>query len=225
MEEHRLKPMQDGYDEKLFTQLYKELTPLKKKLASNIDYKRFGVTYDDLLSWFDVKFIFTFNKYYHIHNPNVLRGHLISALSFFKNRILRQAYKEKYSQNIIDLGSLENADNILKDRIPEDNYKLFRLLLFAFMQQRLHEDAYMVFQTDLNPPTALEPYLEYHRKKIDGKFTKVTEIPPALLATYIGLPDNEEGINYIKKLRKLVSSTLEEAKEYFKTYERIEQYC
>ena len=225
MEEHRLKPMQEGYDEKLFNQLYAELTPLKRKLASGIDYRRFGVTYDELLSWFDIKFIFAFNKYYSVHNENVLRGHLIRALSFFKCRILRQAYKEKYSQNIIDLGSLENADNILKDRIPEDNYKLFRMLLFAFMQQRLHEDAYTVFQVDLNPPAALEPYLEYHRKKVDGKYTKITEIPPKLLATYIGLPDNEEGINHIKKLRKLVSSTVEEAKEYFKSYERIEQYC
>ena len=77
MEEHRLTTMKEGYDEKLFNDLYEKVKPLKRKLASTISTSKLGISYDDILSWFDIKFIFVFNKYFENKEPEVLKGFII----------------------------------------------------------------------------------------------------------------------------------------------------
>ena len=62
MEENRLKPMTQGYDESLFNLIYDKTKHLRRKLASEIDHRRFGVTNEDIKSWFDVKLIYVFKK-------------------------------------------------------------------------------------------------------------------------------------------------------------------
>jgi hypothetical protein len=209
MEEHRLNPMGE-YDERLFNKLYKDLYPLKRKLASQIDYRRFGVTYEDLLSWFDVKFIHTFNKYHTVHKENVLRGHLISALSFFKNRILRVAYQEKYSQTIIDMSTLDNPDRMFKENPQDNSYELFKNLLWAFMEKKLSYEAYQVFQVDYNPP-------EYILTRMRSKNAKV---PAPLVADYLGWPERA-GTKMIKDSRIEIYEALQAAKYYFQAKEAL----
>ena len=62
MEHHRLKPM-GNYPVELFNSLYAQTHGLRRKLASQIDASKFGVDYQEVLSWFDVKFLFIFSKY------------------------------------------------------------------------------------------------------------------------------------------------------------------
>src|SRR5210317_1611613 len=99
MEEHRLTPMKEGYNEELFNRLYEELTPLKKRLASQINTKTLNIEYKELMSWFDVKFLFVYNKYVDQTNPDILKGHLINALQLYKNRILKYLITKKNSVN------------------------------------------------------------------------------------------------------------------------------
>ena len=74
MELHRLKPMESGYDSSLFNKLYKETAPLRKSLARQIDSRRFGVSDDVILSWFDDKFMFVFNKHFKDKEVDILRN-------------------------------------------------------------------------------------------------------------------------------------------------------
>ena len=85
MELHRLKPMESGYDSQLFNKLYKETTQLRKSLARQIDSRRFGVSDDVILSWFDDKFMFVFNKHFKDKEVDVLRGFIINSLQTFIN--------------------------------------------------------------------------------------------------------------------------------------------
>lgn len=41
MENHRLKPMKENYNESLFNKIYKETTSLRKSLVYSIDHRRF----------------------------------------------------------------------------------------------------------------------------------------------------------------------------------------
>ena len=75
MELHRLQPMKP-YDPKLFNELYKKTERLRKSLVYQIDSSRWGVTQDEVMSWFDDKFIFVFNKYQDQKKPDILLGYL-----------------------------------------------------------------------------------------------------------------------------------------------------
>ena len=95
MEIHRLKPMKEGYSVQLFNDLYKQTSKLRKKLASQIDYRRYGVTPDIIESWFDDKFIYVFNKHFDNKDTDVLKGFIINSLQVFKYRVLRGAYSKE----------------------------------------------------------------------------------------------------------------------------------
>ncbi len=88
MEIHRLTPMKDGYSEVLFNKIYSETHNLRKSLANQIDPRRYGVSPDIILSWFDDKFIFVFNKHFSDKNPDILKGFIINSLKTFKYTFL-----------------------------------------------------------------------------------------------------------------------------------------
>ena len=126
METHRLKPMPTGYDEQLFNSLYKATEKLRNKLVYGIDNRRFGVEPAEIKSWFDVKFIYVFTKYYPKYsNPEVLKAHLINALQLFKYRILRKAYTVESLHMLSNVG-LEDSPEIdyLVDEHSDDSDKL-----------------------------------------------------------------------------------------------------
>ncbi len=99
MEEHRLKPMPKNFNEAVFFDIYNKTKELRKKLAYEIDHRRYGVERKDIMSWLDVKFLFAFTKY-HNEEPEIIKAHVINALQFFKNRILRYSYSQKNSVNL-----------------------------------------------------------------------------------------------------------------------------
>lgn len=206
MEEHRLKPMVEGYDKELFNDLYKKTLPLRKRIASQIDPKRFGLEYEDIISALDIKFLFVFQKYHKIHKPDTLLGHIISSLSTYKNRILRTAYNNKNAihQQTIDIEELVGYENAFVDRNPlEQNKELFLNLAMSFLEKHLTEDALKLMQLELNPP-------EYIMDKLPEKAKK---IPNELI---IGYFDMEEGMSdYIDSLRKEINKAIKKAKEHF----------
>lgn len=204
MEESRLKPMAVGYDEKLFNQIYKETEPLRRKLAGQIDARRFGLFYDDILSFFDIKVIFVFNKHWLKGDPpQKIKACILNALSNFKCRILRQAYTLKYSQSILSLDELINKEDWKDDSHEKDEYYE---KMMSFMQNHLSDNAYVLLEIQLNPP----PFI---LKKINpGKDKPLQKIPDHILLEYFDLGSSENAYRYLNKLKKEIRNAINLAK-------------
>ena len=204
MENHRLKPMVEGYSEELFNKLYEDTRQLRKTLAWGIDHRRYGVTNDIIESWFDDKFIHTFNTYCKEKEPELLKGYIISSLQTFKNRVLRAAYSKKselYS-NTIELDNEYNLINYIPDREEVSNKDLFFGLVLEFFNKELSEDAFSLFQLQLNPP----PYILNRINKSNS------QIPLRLVLEFFDLADIQKNVKYIRQLRKDINLTIEKAK-------------
>lgn len=211
MELHRLGELPPNFDSKLFNKLYKETQGLRVNLANRIDHRRYGVSKDIILSWFDDKFIFVFNKYMGERDEKHLKHSIINALSLFKCRILRKAYSgesEIYS-NTISLVSTEEEKDIF-DVIPiEDeinNEDLFLELALSFMKKKLNEDAYLLLEVQINPP-------QFILDRVRSKFNITTKV----LVEYFDLPDVKESYRYIDSLKQSIAYYTNEAREYFKS--------
>jgi len=212
MEEHRLTPMKENFDEKLFNDLYKKTNALKRKLAYQIDCRRLGVDYDEILSWFDVKFIFIFNKYFEIHEPEILKGHIISGFQFFKQRILRTIYSQKNQVNdTIDISECYNIDEMVIEDEFDENGKFIDVAM-KYLKQNLSAEAYLVLQIELNPPLFILAEISKDPK------AKTSKIPPGIIADFLGMDTTKESIKYINSLRKETQSMLEEARDHFQKH-------
>lgn len=206
MEEHRLKPMKEGYDQKLFNCIYKETAGLRKKLAFEIDARRFSVDYNEVLSWFDVKFIFVFNQYYGTIPDERLKGYIIRALQMFKFRILRVSYNQKSSiYNKTDIVDISQVENIVYE--DETSEELFLKIALDFLKKELSKDAYFLLELLLNPPHYILNRLS-ENNKID-----LNKIPNTLLLEYLDL--EETSISYIDNLKKEIRKATRSCKDYF----------
>lgn len=214
MEENRLRPMKKGYDERLFHDLYACTANLRRKLASEIDPKRFGVDYYEILSWFDVKFIHAFNRYVEEKEPNLLKAHMIRSLQFFKNRILRAAYSKKnqVNNNCIDIEELYD----LKEPSVEYEYNeqdFFLQVAMEFMRNNLTQEAYQVLEVELHPPLYVLTRLSDRENS--------TKIPSNLIADYLGWGLGREAIKQVNNLRKEIRNITLVAKEHFSELQMI----
>lgn len=207
MELHRLKTMNPNYDSKLFNKLYKDTASLRRSLANQIDPRRFGVSKDIILSWFDDKFIFVFNKHFQDKDPEVLKGFLINSLKMFKYRILRKAYNGEADMytSTVELDGESELINIIPIENEIDNENLFLEMALSFMEEKLSDDAFLVFQIELNPP----PYIINKIKSTTAK------IPSRVFAEYLDLGNTNRAIKYINQLRKEISVNTKMAKEHF----------
>lgn len=207
MEENRLTPMGE-YDPKLFNELYKSTSQLRKKLAYQIDSRRLGVDYQEILSWFDVKFIFVFNKYVKTHEKEELKAHLIKALQFFKNRILRKAYsKSNIHNSMIDIEEVYS----LKETHIEHEYderQLFLGLIMEFMENSLSSEAYRILEIELNPPLFI-------LNELSKTNYSTTKIPSSIIADYLGWGISKEAVQRVESLRKELRQAINEARMYF----------
>lgn len=208
MEIHRLKPMKDNYPEKLFNEIYDQTYKLRKKLSSQIDPRRFGVSPDIIESWFDDKFIYVFNKHFTDKDPDVLKGFIINSLQTFKFRVLRGAYSRKaeYLSNVVTLEGEHNLINIIPDTSMESTESIFIDMAISFMKQKLSEDAFLVLQIQLNPP----PFIT------DRLNRSTSYIPNKLLMQFLDLDICNKNKKYISSLRKEITLQTEIAKEHFK---------
>lgn len=204
MEIQRLKPMKEGYDENLFNELYDKTKSLRQALIYHIDHRRFGVTKNEVASWFDDKFIYVFNKYYGEKDDKVLLGYIINSLKQFRNRVLRKAYQEDIYQNIIRWDETDLV-NIIPDKEEDSDKEVLSKLMFEFFSKRLSREAYQVFQVEVNPPL----YILNHVK------SSTSHIPAWLIADFLGWPPTKYSLKLINKYRKEIELTTLEAKSYF----------
>ena len=195
MEEHRLKPMQKGYNEKLFNEIYRNTQSLRNKLAYGIDARRFGVDYHEILSWFDVKFIFVFNRYCHEKSPEHLKATIINALKFFKNRILKSSYSHKNQvNNALRVEDVESDELVVEYEYREHD-KYIDIALKE-MKTKLTPEAYQVLTIEINPPLYILNELSQEERY------NTTKIPSKIIGKYLGLESKE--INKYKKEIELV---------------------
>lgn len=220
MEESRLKPMQDGYDAKLFNELYERTAQLRKKLISQIDARRLGVDNEELESWFTVKFVYVFNKYFRQKEKDespaqyevkkgILLGNLIQSMRLFKQRVLRKAYTKQsteYYQAIINLDEVEYQVMGIED--PVENQTLFMDLAMSFLEKNLSENAFDLLKLQLQPP----PYILTQVSKIDLK--DLNKIPSHIISEYYGLGDSK-GVQLVNKLRKEIKEAIDMARIHF----------
>lgn len=208
MEENRWKPMQEGYDKVLFNKLFEQTKSLRKKLAVNIDKRRFGVEYDDIVSWFDTKFMYVFNKYYGEMDEDLLLGHIIKSLQFFQIRIIRSAYTLKNTQQITPVEDFMDLEEYALDN-PWDTRKEEMLQgVLEFLSYTISDNAQVVLDILLNPP----PYIT---ERVPGKTKK---IPNLLIADYMGLGSSLEGEKLIRSYTREIEVGIEKAKLHFKKF-------
>lgn len=203
-ESHRLKAMPDGYDATLFNSIYNETKLLRKKLAFEIDHRKFGVTNEEIQSWFDVKLIYAFTKYY--GDPK-LKGYCINSLKTYKQRIILNSYQPQYLlHNTIDV------DEVWEDIGPDNSIDQAASDLLdsakKYLKKHLTHDAYFLLELELNPP----PYIINKLRNSEQK--KMPKIPTELIADYLDIYD-DEGIDYIEALRYEIKEITSKAREYF----------
>lgn len=202
---HRLKTMDYGYDPELFNRLYKTLKPLVKKLAKNVDERRFNVSKDIIQSYFWDKFIFVFNKYNAEYDENRLKATLISSLSTYKNRLLRNAYTKQaeYNQSLDRLEDLfDDSKELLDD---SDEQKLINDeidMIYAYMKDKLSPDAYLLFEIQLDPPAFIKEQMKTQNSKISNM----------MLLDFFELRRTKANANFISKLRSEIDEYTEKAK-------------
>jgi hypothetical protein len=208
MEQHRLIPMKEGYDRKLFQDLWEETKKLRKTLAYEIDHRRFGVSKDEIEAWFEDKFIFAFNKYFDQKEPSMLKAYIIIALKFFKCRILRKVYEVESETNIYsNIIRLDDMDlfNIIPDVTENTEKEVLMGLALSFMKKHLSPEAFLVLDIQLNPPLY-----------IMGRIKSNTKLIPAqLIAEFIGLPNTNASIKFVKRLREEITIQTIKAKNHF----------
>lgn len=206
MELHRLKEMQEDYDEELFNKIYKDCSKLMDKLTFGINPLYYGVSSDIIRSWFDDKFIYVFNKYYNEMSDKALKSHIIKALQQFRCRILRGAYTQTSSKNI-ELVRLDGEEyqrynmDIIDEIEPEVDQELLSKVK-DYMKQILSEDAYFFFNLQLNPPPMV--------------LSETKDIPDEKWASFLELPQEESTYVYLDKLKEEIARGTKRCKNKFK---------
>lgn len=205
---HRLKTMQENYDQQMFLRLYKVCKPVIRNLTKQIDYKRYNLTPDIISSYFWDKMLYVFNKYYGTCSEEHLKARILASLSTFKNKLLRSAYGEQaeYNQSLFKLDDLFDNDKELEDDSEEEKAKSEMLeMMYDYMKEHLSIDAYMIFEVLLTPP----PYIK-ERIKDSGRITNL------LLAEFFDMPKTNSSVKYISELRSDIQYWEDRAKEELK---------
>lgn len=205
---HRLKTMQENYDQQMFLRLYKMCKPVIRNLTKQIDYKRYNLTPDIISSYFWDKMLYVFNKYYGTCSEEHLKARILASLSTFKNKLLRSAYGEQaeYNQSLFKLDDLFDNDKELEDDSEEEKAKSEMLeMMYDYMKEHLSIDAYMIFEVLLTPP----PYIK-ERIKENGRITNL------LLVEFFDMPKTNSSIKYISELRSDIQYWEDRAKEELK---------
>lgn len=205
---HRLKTMQENYDQQMFLRLYKVCKPVIRNLTKQIDYKRYNLTPDIISSYFWDKMLYVFNKYYGTCSEEHLKARILASLSTFKNKLLRSAYGEQaeYNQSLFKLDDLFDNDKELEDDSEEEKAKSEMLeMMYDYMKEHLSIDAYMIFEVLLTPP----PYIK-ERIKENGRITNL------LLVEFFDMPKTNVSVKYISELRSDIQYWEDRAKEELK---------
>lgn len=219
---HRLTEMQNGYDEELFNRLYKVCRPVIRNLSKQVDCKRFNVTTDIIASYFWDKMLFVFNKYYGTCSEEHLKARILTALSTFKNKLLRSAYGDmaEYNQNLSKLEDL--FDDSKEDTSPfeqevEDetnrvNSELFNEIV-TYFKENMSDDTFLVWEVTFNPP-------EFIKEKMkEGRDNRITS---NILIEFFDLPKTKKSVRFIKECRDDITYWMDKAREELPEIHRLQ---
>jgi len=212
MELHRLTPMKEGYDETLFNTFYQKTKALRNKLAFEVNPKYLGVSHQEILSWFDDKFMFIFNKYYGKLDNNVLLGYIINGLLNFKRRVLinvmENPERTNFYINRIELSDQSHMHIIPLDSEP-DNSGMLQKLVWDYFRDHLTEEEFIIFEITINPPS----YIAQNLRDLSQ------HISTPLILRYLGYDDQDYELRKrVNEIRKKITTLTEEAKNHFKDF-------
>lgn len=127
------------------------------------------------------------------------------------------AYTQKFSQSILhidDLQTIESTKIWEPDFDLEDNpYQQKLVKLLEFMKLHLSDNAYMVFEIQLNPP-----YFIIRGMRERG-IKNMTKIPDDLVLEYLGLHPNAKSFQYLEQIKKQIKNSIGFAKCHFRSSE------
>jgi hypothetical protein len=166
------------------------------------------VTQDEVMSWFDDKFLFVFNKYQDQKKPDILLGFLINSLRMFKMKVLRRSYQLNNSVNLNSISIEDLTVFNITDQVDENNRELLVNVALEFLQNRLSDEAYELLQMQLNPPLYITSRLRNPNVKI----------PATLVLDFLGLEPNDERIDWVNYLRREIHDAISAAQNHFKDY-------
>lgn len=200
---HRLTELKP-YDPELFNRLYKTCKPLIRKLTKGVDSRRFNVSSDVIQSYFWDKFLYVFNKYQDQYDEERLKATLLSSLSIFKSKLLRNAYtnQAEFNQGLTSFEVLfDNSKELIDDsdetQIKEEQSQRFH----RYMQEHLTPDEYLVMKIQLDPPQWFLP-------RIADSHGKLSILH---LIDYFELPRDKTAVNIFSNIRKKIAKTIEQA--------------
>lgn len=199
MEEHRLKEMPTGYDQRLFEDIFNKTSKLRNKLSNEISLDRFpGMERKDIKSWFNVKFIYAFQKYYPIHkDPEILKAHIIQSIQLFKCRILRKAYS-KQNEIMMESIAIDDCQEAYDIQLEQEDDSGIKLVLMN-LNKKLNTGDFNVLLAQLYPP-------EYILHRI--KPTQLNRIPAELIGEYFSM-----SIEEVHSTRKRIRKAIEDSKK------------
>lgn len=200
---HRLKPMQEHYDEKLFDKLFKLVKPVIRNLVNGIDCRRYNVSPDIITSQFYDKMLYVFNKYYGKIDEEHLKANILRSLATYKNHLLKYAYNERseFNRSLKSFEELYDRDKEFEDDNSDTVAKNEMIdMVQAYMEKNLSPDALLVWEVMTTPP----PYIE-----INAKFGKITNI---LIAEFFDLPKTRSSVKYIGELKEDIKYWIGRAK-------------
>ena len=200
------------YDQKTFNTLYKVCSPLIRRLTKNIDARRLNISPDIVESFFWDKFLYIFNKYQAEQSYEHLKASLITGLKKYSYRLMRECYSKQseFNQTLVSLdllydSSKEDEEGSISFLEDEDTHNAMLDQLTMFLQERLTEDEFLIYELILDPP----PFLQVRIEESRGKLSILH------LIDYFEFPRNRRVYNYLNQMRNKVINTLEEAKAEF----------
>lgn len=160
--------------------LFKEVEPLKKSLAAQMDYKQLRMSYEDVLGFMDDKIIHVFIKYSKTKSDPELKGLTITSLQNVRHRLYRQYNKF--------VSIPENLVITEEDPIEERTFEaLFETLEGAFQKS----------QTELVKIILLPPGYILSKVNDPGK-----RIPSHLYLEYLDLPVTKQTVKSFNTFRR-----------------------
>jgi len=174
-----------------FLSIKEEINPLIKSLASKVSYKKLGMTYDDVLSFYEEKLLKLFLKYYKGKERNDFKYLVIKSL---KNLSTKFWVKETV---------IRIEDSELEFIIPyydEPSSKEVILNLFIeFAKTRLSKTEFTIFNICTWPPLYILNRLNDSSKRIPSK----------LILEYFDKPINKYNIRILNELRRSVEEKID----------------
>ena len=220
---HRLKPLNfSSKEEEQFERLYREARGYIRKLARNINCKKYRVSPDILVSYFEDKLLYVWDKYKDEYpDYNHLKSIVFKSLGVFKNKLLSKAYTKRaeFYDNLQSWDAMlyetvhenpymddEDSNDLItdiEDEVEEDKTSLLGYI-DEYLKEKLTIDEYLLLSIELDPPAYFLERMKTPRSKVSS----------ALLIEFFELPRTKGSVALISRMRKHIREVLQETRHH-----------